>query len=517
MLVKAVVFSVAFFAAYQYSMSFHHSNSAPLWLPDAILLSALLLNSPRTWWIYILIPLPFRFFIGTTPDDSPWWFLLSAYVNDTIKAIIGAAILRRFSYGRPELATVREYVQFVIVAVFAMPALSAFAGAAARYAAYGDDYWTAWQSWFLGDSLANVILTPAIVYWYVQGFNAVHHTRRSRMVEAAVLFGTLIVISAKLLSGEFGNSPILIFLPMPLLLYTVIRFGPLAVTSANLIVTGFAVWYADQGHGPFADGGLGGSMLWLQLFYYVRSVLLVTMAVLIAERNKTLDKLARSHDQIQALAGKLLSSHEDERRRLAGDLHDGLGQTLALIHLRTAQAQREMDQPEKLRRNLDGISSTLDNAFKEIRAIASNLRPAQLDHLGLAGSVRSMIRKLSETTTIHLDSTMDPVDGILSPDAETAIYRIVQEGLNNVIKHSHATAASVTVSLRPDHLLVEINDNGTGLQTTTADNERGFGLAGIRERARLLGGEVLIDSHRDHGTCLSLRLPISHCETEALS
>lgn len=515
MLIKAAVFSVAFFLAYEYSMSFHHSGSAPLWLPDAILLSALLLNSPRTWWIYILIPLPFRFFIGTTPDDSPWWFLLSAYLNDTLKAVIGAAILRRLSHGRPELATVREYLQFLLVAVLAMPALSAFAGAAARYAAYGDDYWTAWQSWFLGDSLANVILTPAIIFWGIQGTSAVY-AHRSRMIEAALLFGTLIVVSGTILSGQFGDSPILIFLPMPLLLYTVMRFGPLAVTSANLIVTAFAVWYADQGLGPFAGGGLGASMLWLQLFYYVRSILLVTTAVLLSERKRTMEELALSHAWSQALAAKLLTSHEDERRRIFGELHDGLGQTLALIQLQAAQCQRDIDQPDKVLHEVKNISATLQTAFTELRAIVSNLRPSELDHLGLAGSIRSMIRKLSLTTDVKLSGSVESVEGLLSPDAETGIYRIIQEALNNVLKHSQATSAWVSLSFNGHDLLVEVEDDGIGLERPKLENEHGFGLAGIKERARILGATVRFDSRPGKGTRVSFRLPMKNNGTGQL-
>ena len=127
-LLQLLVFEVAYYLAYHYSMSFYAATSAPLWLPDAILLSALLLLPRRKWWLFLLAPIPVRFFVDVPPDVSGWLLPVS-FVNDSLKALLGAYILIRLNNGRPKLATIRELFQFFLVVVVLTPFLSATGGA----------------------------------------------------------------------------------------------------------------------------------------------------------------------------------------------------------------------------------------------------------------------------------------------------------------------------------------------------------------------------------------------------
>src|SRR5262245_23740159 len=140
----ALVFGAAFFLAYLYGMQFHHTSSSPFWPPDAVLLSALLLTPPKRWWLFLLLTLPIRWFVAV-PAGTPAWFLIAAYVNDSVKALLGAIVLRRWSRRTPRLDSMQELVRFVAMVVVATPMLSAFAGAYARTLLAGDDYWSAWQ------------------------------------------------------------------------------------------------------------------------------------------------------------------------------------------------------------------------------------------------------------------------------------------------------------------------------------------------------------------------------------
>ena len=163
---------------------------------------------------------------------------------------------------------------------------------------------------------------------------------------------------------------------------------------------------------------------------------------------------------------------------------------------------------------LEEICATAASAIREVREIAHNLRPYELDRLGLVPAIESMIERLSASTTINLSTDLEPIEGLLSPEAETSVYRMVQEGLNNVVKHSHATAARIEIKKNGKQLVVSVQDNGKGMPPPApADNgnkPRGFGLAGITERVRLLGGSLAIDSRPASGTTLtiSLELPI---------
>jgi integral membrane sensor domain MASE1 len=157
-----VLFELAFFIAYDNAMKMAPRSGAPFWLPDSVLLCALLLTPPRTWWIYLAAPLPLRLFI-TSPPSTPMWFLLAAFFNDSLKALVAAALLRRVLPKRGiRFDCLHEFWIYLAAAVVAAPALSGFAGAAS-WVALGREFWPTWRNWFLGDALANIVLTPLLL------------------------------------------------------------------------------------------------------------------------------------------------------------------------------------------------------------------------------------------------------------------------------------------------------------------------------------------------------------------
>jgi PAS domain S-box-containing protein len=301
-ILKILLFSAAFYFAYVYGMLFHHINSAPFWAPDAVLLCALLLTPRRKWWLYLLTPLPIRFLVAV-PPDVPAWFLPAVYINDSLKAIISAALLKRLNHGTPQLTSMQELVRFFAVAVLGVPMLSAFWGAAARFA-IGNDFWAAWQQWFLGNALANLLLTPMILYWINGGLSAVRSAGVKRLIEGILLLAALILIGFKAFSGAVsghGNSPVLIYLPFPLLLYAAVRFGPRGISSALSLITAFAIWSAALGRGPFSAQAPGGDIMTLQLFLCVISVPLLCLAVLLQERQRVGNALRESEERYRSV------------------------------------------------------------------------------------------------------------------------------------------------------------------------------------------------------------------------
>src|SRR5262249_25933066 len=142
-------------------MSFTQELGAPFWFPDSILLAALLLRPRKEWWLLILAPLPIRLWTSVPPDAS-LWFLLGVYANDSLKGLISAWLLDRPPDRQHWFDDLREYAKYFLVAVVSIPALSAFAGAAAR-TAIGYGFWSTWKTWFLGNSLTHLVLTPAAI------------------------------------------------------------------------------------------------------------------------------------------------------------------------------------------------------------------------------------------------------------------------------------------------------------------------------------------------------------------
>lgn len=222
----------------------------------------------------------------------------------------------------------------------------------------------------------------------------------------------------------------------------------------------------------------------------------------------------RDQQTLHHLAGRLLMLQDEERQRVAAELHDGLGQNLAIIKNRAIIGLRDESSQERAREQLEEIAATATASIVEVREIAHNLRPYELDRLGLVAALESMIERVSDSTAIKLSANLDRIEGLLSPEAETSVYRIVQEGLNNVIKHSKATAARIEIKKHGNQLAIAVQDNGAGIQLpvtrANGNKARGFGLAGIAERVRVLGGSLAVDSRPSHGTAINIRLELTH-------
>ena len=156
-----------------------------------------------------------------------------------------------------------------------------------------------------------------------------------------------------------------------------------------------------------------------------------------------------------------------------------------------AHGYARSDKSDPVMEQFKEIVSTATSSIVEVRSIAHNLRPYELDRLGLVAAIESMIDRVSASTSIEISGDLDPIEGLLSPEAETSVYRIIQEGLNNVVKHSYATKAVIRIKKSFSSLTISVNDNGRGISRRAPSNNGhspgGFGLAGIAERVRLLG------------------------------
>lgn len=220
-------------------------------------------------------------------------------------------------------------------------------------------------------------------------------------------------------------------------------------------------------------------------------------------------------ETLQKLASALIHSQEEERRRIAAELHDSVGQGLMIIKNRVLICLRNTADRERVDEQLEELLSTATATIEETRAISHNLRPYQLDTLGLTHAVKSLLDIISRSTPLQLSSDLDSIDGLLPRDAESGIYRIVQEGLTNVLKHAQATEACVAIKRVGAQLIVRVTDNGHGNGNGSgkhagkkAMNRAGFGLTGIAHRARMLGGAYDFHSGSEGGSVLQVTAKI---------
>lgn len=220
--------------------------------------------------------------------------------------------------------------------------------------------------------------------------------------------------------------------------------------------------------------------------------------------------LKQSHRAQERFSRQLIESQESERKRIANELHDGLGQSLIIIKNRTLMSLNAPDNHDRAILQMGEICDATSQAINELKEIAHNLRPYQMDYLGLTASLKAMIGQAANSTSIHFTSLIDELDGVLAEEANIGIYRIVQESINNIIKHSKATEAHIEISRIAGLIRITIQDNGrgflTGLSASSESEMQGFGLKGIAERAKILGAKLYIKSANGRGTDITLEV-----------
>ena len=221
-------------------------------------------------------------------------------------------------------------------------------------------------------------------------------------------------------------------------------------------------------------------------------------------------RLRRAQAVQEAFARQLMSSQEGERQRIAAELHDSLGQSLAIIKTRALMSLNTPNDQDRALEQLREIAGAAGDVIAEVKEIAHNLRPYQLDRLGLAKTIAGMVKTIESTHDLPFTLEVDHVDGLLAPDAEINLFRIIQESLNNIVKHAGATQAAVRVKRTGRTIDVTIEDNGRGFdrQPTMPDQQQrgGFGLIGMAERARLLGAGYRIRSGAGAGTTVTVTI-----------
>jgi len=223
---------------------------------------------------------------------------------------------------------------------------------------------------------------------------------------------------------------------------------------------------------------------------------------------------------LQRLSSQLLTAQEEERRTIARELHDEVGQVLTAIKVELSMAQRTIEAAGGRADALAGARAITDGALHTVRDLSHLLHPAMLDDLGLASAVEWYLKGFGRRHGIKIDLLQDRMEERFETETETAVYRIVQEALTNVAKHAQATRCRVYLQRLSHTLLVTIEDDGVGFEpaAATAAGGRGLGLVGIRERVAQVHGEMRLETAPGKGTRLTIEVPaVPRHSAEAVS
>jgi PAS domain S-box-containing protein len=203
-----------------------------------------------------------------------------------------------------------------------------------------------------------------------------------------------------------------------------------------------------------------------------------------------------------------LRASEDERARIARELHDDTAQRLATALIRLRIVERAVDD-EDLLAQIQDLRQSLQETADGIRRIARGLRPPELEDAGLLTALRSYARTLQEGRGLEVELDLDPVDNDLTPDGRLVVYRVVQEALNNVSRHAEAPLANVRLREVGGFIVAEVQDRGRGFSPDQVQARGGgLGLLGMQERAAMVGGSVTVDSRPGEGTSVVIRIPV---------
>ncbi|WP_082927876.1 sensor histidine kinase [Paenibacillus oryzisoli] len=227
-----------------------------------------------------------------------------------------------------------------------------------------------------------------------------------------------------------------------------------------------------------------------------------------------LTRIIESAKNRQLLGLKIILAQEEERKRIAREIHDGMAQTLANVVLRTEIAHRMLVKEDisAVKDELVDLKGQVRNGLEEVRKIIFNLRPMALDDLGIVPTLRKYVQDFEDKHRIHTQFNLVGKETRIPSGLEIAIFRLVQEALSNINKHAKATFLSVELTLEPDQVQIYVVDNGIGFDVPLTEQRiakgNNFGLLGMRERVELLEGTMVLESEKDSGTKITMLIPI---------
>jgi signal transduction histidine kinase len=382
----------------------------------------------------------------------------------------------------------------------------------------------------MGDAVGGFLAAALALLWVQQW--RLRWTRR-RILETVVVYALVTTVTVLVFNGLLANK---LFYLLPALMWAAFRLGPRETAGALAVLSVIAIWGTLDGVGPFITSSTSPNqaLLRLQSYLAVLAITNLTVASVVEEARAAAEGLRAARDEMEervrertamlssanealrGLAASVQGAQEDERRRVARELHDDLGQRLAALKLGMHLLEQELRQdgaPSRARLNV--LVGDVDRTIAEVRRISYNLRPLALDDYGLSVALEMLCKEFERVYSVGIKLQVNGAAGDLHDDQlDIALYRVAQGALSNVAKHAAAKTADVSMTRENDHVVLSVQDDGRGFDLTSLRKRRdvysGLGLIGMRERSELLGGTFSITSQPDHGTRVQVRIPLSN-------
>jgi signal transduction histidine kinase len=483
-----------------------------VWVSGGLMLAVALLTDPRQWPAVITAAMAGQTLLFVTlglvqPAAAIFLGLLAGLQTVAVASVLRAVLRRPLS-----LSTRQEFVSYLGVAVVggALAASILFV-AGAWGMRYRPATFLVWRTFALSALLGYLTMTPTVVL-LVQKLETIRRASARRRLEAALLGLLLALAAGFVFTGAENRSAswpaFMITLP-PLLLWSAMRFGALGASASLLFVTLISTLGTARGLGPFISETPGANTLSLQLFMLGTGLPLFGLAVLLGEQERAAAAVQSSQVRLRKLNRDLLVAREEEGTRIARELHDDVGQRLSLVsvglsRLRRAYAEAAPGSGQDIMRLQEQTTSIV----RSLRELSHQLHPAALEHVGLASALELTCDEVRQATGLGVHLVNHADTSAIPRDIALCLFRVVQEALNNVIRHSGARGVDLSLRREGTTLLLQITDDGRGFTPCALEAGSGLGLYSVTERVRAVGGATTVDSAPGAGTTLRVAVPL---------
>lgn len=474
------------------------SEISTLWPPNAVVMAAFLLTRPRQWVFLLLAVLPAHFAIQLS-SGVPTWTTMGWFISNISEALLGAFLITRFTKVNQLFSSIRGVTVFLLFGFLIAPLITSFEDAAVVVLTqHGQAYWDLWTSRLFSNMLSILVIVPPIVILGKGKLKTLRETRIAHYAETLLLIAGVLLVSISVFGGMYVSTsyaPALVYAPLPFLLWAAVRLGPGGLSGSLLVVAIVSIDAALHGRGPFTSLSLRENVVYLQILLCAITIPLMCLAAILSERQVIQTRL-RTTNRL------LVAAQEQERNRIARELHDDVSQRLALLEIRLTQA-KEAAEPS-IKPKLQHISEQVKDLSRVIRELSHGLYPSLLQHLGLVPALKKLSRETCGEMSIQLDLPRDPKP--LSAEIALSLFRVAQEALNNIQKHSRAHSVSIELKEEVHRVVLRIVDDGVGFDANQASTE-GLGLNSMQERMEAIGGTVSITSSHLAGTAIEASAP----------
>jgi signal transduction histidine kinase len=513
--------------AYIYSAAFGVFSRAqlprPLFTSLAVILSVLLLTPARRWWLYLAVYYVLQVGLAAWFTTISLPLLAASNIANVFEPLIVAALFRRFVPQERNFGQLRD-VAIYIACVTVAALLSATWGATSRLF-LGSPFWPSFQAWFQSDALASLVLVPTIVMWATSGVGGVFSAPRVRLLEGGLL-GAALVISAGLIFGAETNqsevAPALLYVPIPLLIWAAVRFGPQGLLTALTTVTVMAIIGVANGLGPFEGRSAPSNILTLQFFLFGVGVPLFLLAAAVddARARARAEAELRTRDELVAV--------------VAHDLKHPLASANWHLEILRRRANRDGSVTrEHLTGQLDVIQQSIQSLTAQIDELQDatrlqsghtlDLHLVRTDLVALAQRVVLQYEDPSDSSRFQFESSTPTLYGEWD---HMRLERVIANLLSNAVKYSSSgTNIRVNVARNGSSAVLSVEDHGVGIPpadvahifqryrrgSNVAQHTRGsgLGLAGVRAIVEQHGGSINVRSVEGQGATFVVSLPLA--------